>query len=79
MIIMMMTIMMMIIMMMIIMIVGGGAGRRRGGGEPALLQDGTTQDASPTEAGYGTGGTRTAEKDTVVQVFNLCMIGDANL
>ena len=76
MIIMMMTIMMMIIMMMIIMIVGA---KEAGGGEPALLQDGTTQDASPTEAGYGTGGTRTAEKDTVVQVFNLCMIGDANL
>ena len=76
MIIMMMTIMMMIIMMMIIMIVGG---KEAGGGEPVLLQDGTTQDASPTEAGYGTGGTRTAEKDTVVQVFNLCMIGDANL
>ena len=75
MIIMMMTIMMMIIMM-IIMIVGG---KEAGGGEPVLLQDGTTQDASPTEAGYGTGGTRTAEKDTVVQVFNLCMIGDANL
>ena len=74
--IMMMTIMMMIIMMMIIMIVGG---KEAGGGEPVLLQDGTTQDASPTEAGYGTGGTRTAEKDTVVQVFNLCMIGDANL
>ena len=76
MIIMMMTIMMMIIMMMIIMIVGG---KEAGGGEPVLLQDGTTQDASPTEAGYGTGGTRTAEKDTVVQVFNPCMIGDANL
>ena len=76
MIIMMMTIVMMIIMMMIIMIVGG---KEAGGGEPVLLQDGTTQDASPTEAGYGTGGTRTAEKDTVVQVFNLCMIGDANL
>ena len=76
MIIMMMTIMMMIIMMMIIMIVGG---KEAGGGEPVLLQDGTTQDASPTEAGYGTGGTRTAEKDTVVQVFNLCMIGDAKL
>ena len=76
MIIMMMTIKMMIIMMMIIMIVGG---KEAGGGEPVLLQDGTTQDASPTEAGYGTGGTRTAEKDTVVQVFNLCMIGDANL
>ena len=76
MIIMMMTIMMMIIMMMIIMIVGG---KEAGGGEPVLLQDGTTQDASPTEAGYGTGGTRTAEKGTVVQVFNLCMIGDANL
>ena len=76
MIIMMMTIMMMIIMMMIIMIVGG---KEAGGGEPVLLQDGTTQDASPTEAGYGTGGTRTAEKDTVVQVFNLCMTGDANL
>ena len=76
MIIMMMTIMMMIIMMMIIMIVGA---KEAGGGEPVLLQDGTTQDASPTEAGYGTGGTRTAEKDTVVQVFNLCMIGDANL
>ena len=58
------------------MIVGG---KEAGGGEPVLLQDGTTQDASPTEAGYGTGGTRTAEKDTVVQVFNLCMIGDANL
>ena len=72
---MMMTIMMMI-MMMIIMIVGG---KEAGGEEPVLLQDGTTQDASPTEAGYGTGGTRTAEKDTVVQVFNLCMIGDANL
>ena len=76
MIIMMMTIIMMIIMMMIIMIVGG---KEAGGGEPVLLQDGTTQDASPTEAGYGTGGTRTAKKDTVVQVFNLCMIGDANL
>ena len=76
MIIMMMTIMMMIIMMMIIMTVGG---KEAGGGEPVLLQDGTTQDASPTEAGYGTGGTRTAEKDTVVQVFNLCMIGDANV
>ena len=75
MIIVMMTIMM-IIMMMIIMIVGE---KEAGGGEPVLLQDGTTQDASPTEAGYGTGGTRTAEKDTVVQVFNLCMIGDANL
>ena len=76
MIIMMMTIMMMIIMMMVIMIVGG---KEAGGGEPVLLQDGTTQDASPTEAGYGTGGTRTEEKETVVQVFNLCMIGDANL
>ena len=76
MIIMMMTIMMMIIMMMIIMVVGA---KEAGGGEPVLLQDGTTQDASPTEAGYGTGGNRTAEKDTVVQVFNLCMIGDANL
>ena len=72
----MMMIMMIIIMMMIIMIVGE---KEAGGGEPVLLQDGTTQDASPTEAGYGTGGTRTAEKDTVVQVFNLCMIGDANL
>ena len=76
MIIMMMRIMMMIIMMMIIMIVGG---KEAGEGESVLLQDGTTQDASPTEAGYDTGGTRTAEKDTVVQVFNLCMIGDANL
>ena len=61
---------------MIIMIVGG---EEAGGVEPDRLRDGTTQGASPTEAGYGTGGTRTAEKDTVVQVFNLCMIGDADL